>query len=152
MHLPGTHDTCWGRKWQPTPVFLPRESHGQRSLVWAADNGGAQSQTRLKRLSSSSSVTRVTDNGSRFSDWIIDSWDAGAYLFHASISHPHLSFFLFMIDVLFIPPVNVILPSSKSKAHNLPIMGLRSAAHQIFPLPPLPTHGKIVFSGSLMIG
>ena len=21
------------RKWQPTPVFLPRESHGQRSLV-----------------------------------------------------------------------------------------------------------------------
>ena len=22
----------WGRKWQPTPVFLPRESHGQRSL------------------------------------------------------------------------------------------------------------------------
>ena len=23
----------WRRKWQPTPVFLPRESHGQRSLV-----------------------------------------------------------------------------------------------------------------------
>ena len=23
----------WKRKWQPTPVFLPRESHGQRSLV-----------------------------------------------------------------------------------------------------------------------
>ena len=23
----------WGRKWQPTPVFLPGESHGQRSLV-----------------------------------------------------------------------------------------------------------------------
>ena len=22
----------WGRKWQPTPVFLPGESHGQRSL------------------------------------------------------------------------------------------------------------------------
>ena len=22
-----------GRKWQPTPVFLPRKSHGQRSLV-----------------------------------------------------------------------------------------------------------------------
>jgi len=21
------------RKWQPTPVFLPRESHGQRSLA-----------------------------------------------------------------------------------------------------------------------
>ena len=23
----------WTRKWQPTPVFLPREFHGQRSLV-----------------------------------------------------------------------------------------------------------------------
>ena len=24
---------CWRRAWQPTPVFLPGESHGQRSLV-----------------------------------------------------------------------------------------------------------------------
>ena len=23
----------WRRKWQPTPVFLPRESHGQRRLI-----------------------------------------------------------------------------------------------------------------------
>ena len=23
----------WRRKWQPTPVFLPGEPHGQRSLV-----------------------------------------------------------------------------------------------------------------------
>jgi len=23
----------WSRKWQPTPVFLPGESHGQRSLA-----------------------------------------------------------------------------------------------------------------------
>ena len=23
----------WRRAWQPTPVFLPRESHGQRSVV-----------------------------------------------------------------------------------------------------------------------
>jgi len=23
----------WRRKWQPTPMFLPGESHGQRSLV-----------------------------------------------------------------------------------------------------------------------
>jgi len=23
----------WRRSWQPTPVFLPREPHGQRSLV-----------------------------------------------------------------------------------------------------------------------
>ena len=23
----------WRRKWQPTPVFLPEEAHGQRSLA-----------------------------------------------------------------------------------------------------------------------
>ena len=44
----------WRRKWQPTPVFLPGESQG-RGAWWAAVYGVAQSQTRLKRLSSSSS-------------------------------------------------------------------------------------------------
>ena len=47
----------WGRKWQPTPVFLPGESQGQRSQ-WAAVYGVAQSRTRLKRLSSSSSSSQ----------------------------------------------------------------------------------------------
>ena len=44
----------WRRKWQPTPVFLPGESQG-RGAWWAAVYGVAQSRTRLKRLSSSSS-------------------------------------------------------------------------------------------------
>ena len=99
----------WRRKWQPTPVFLPRESHRQRSLVcyspwggkgsgtterlhvdfslsctgegngnplqysclenprdggawWAAVYGVAQSRTQLKRLSSSSSSSRIRTN------------------------------------------------------------------------------------------
>ena len=30
---PGARKPPWRRKWQPTPVFLPGESHGQRSLV-----------------------------------------------------------------------------------------------------------------------
>ena len=42
----------WRRKWQPTPVFLPRESQARGSL--AAIYGVAQSRTRLKWLSSSS--------------------------------------------------------------------------------------------------
>ena len=45
----------WRRKWQPTPVFLPGESQG-RGACWAAVSGVAQSRTRLKRLSSSSSI------------------------------------------------------------------------------------------------
>ena len=40
----------WRRKWQPTPVFFPRESCGQRSLV-GCFHGVAQSQTWLKWLS-----------------------------------------------------------------------------------------------------
>ena len=41
-NLPATQETqfdprvrkiLWRRKWQPTPVFLPGESHGRRSLV-----------------------------------------------------------------------------------------------------------------------
>ena len=35
----------WRRKWQPTPVFLPRESHGQRSLVGCCPQGHMESDT-----------------------------------------------------------------------------------------------------------
>ena len=31
--IPGSEKTPWKRAWQPTPGFLPGESHGQRSLV-----------------------------------------------------------------------------------------------------------------------
>ena len=44
----------WRRKWQPTPVFLPGESQGWGSLM-GCFYGVTQSQTQLKRLSSSSS-------------------------------------------------------------------------------------------------
>ena len=49
----------WRRKWQPTPVFLPGESQGWEAW-WAAVYGVAQSQTRLKRHSSSSSIHTYT--------------------------------------------------------------------------------------------
>ena len=44
----------WRGKWQPTPVFLPGESQG-RGAWWAAIYWVAQSRTRLKWFSSSSS-------------------------------------------------------------------------------------------------
>ena len=40
----------WRRAWQPTLVFLPGESHGQRSLA-ATVHGATRSQTRLKQPS-----------------------------------------------------------------------------------------------------
>ena len=35
----------WRRKWQPTPVFLPRKSQGQRSLVSCSPWGHKESDT-----------------------------------------------------------------------------------------------------------
>ena len=36
---------AWRRKWQPTPVFLPGESHGQGSLVGYSPEGCKESDT-----------------------------------------------------------------------------------------------------------
>ena len=47
----------WRRKWQPTPVFLPGESQGQRSLVGCSP-WGCWSQTQLKWLSSNRSSSQ----------------------------------------------------------------------------------------------
>ena len=33
VRSPGSGRFPWRRKWQPTPIFLPGESHGRRSLV-----------------------------------------------------------------------------------------------------------------------
>ena len=31
--IPGSGRSPWRKEWRPTPVFLPGESHGQRSLA-----------------------------------------------------------------------------------------------------------------------
>ena len=45
----------WRRTWQPTPVLLPGESHGQRSLVGCRPWG--HKETRVKRLSTHACTT-----------------------------------------------------------------------------------------------
>ena len=71
----------WRRKWQPTPVFLPKESQGQRSLVgyrlWGhteSDTTDAQSWTWLMQLSSSSSSS--SSSGRRWAQGLhsVPSW------------------------------------------------------------------------------
>ena len=47
--------THWRKQWQPTPILLPGESQGQRSLLGAV-YGVTQSRTRLMPLSKSSSL------------------------------------------------------------------------------------------------
>ena len=53
-NLPAIQETCvqslgwkipWRREWQPTPEFLPREFHGQRSLVDYSLRGLKESDT-----------------------------------------------------------------------------------------------------------
>ena len=43
--LPAMQETPWRRKWQPTPVFLPGESHGRRSLVGYSPRGRKELDT-----------------------------------------------------------------------------------------------------------
>ena len=42
---PGAGKTPWGRKWQPTLVFLPRKFHRQRSLAGYSPWGHKESDT-----------------------------------------------------------------------------------------------------------
>ena len=50
----------WRRKWQPTPVFLPGESHGWRSLVGYSPRGRKELDT-TERLHFTS-VLKITTN------------------------------------------------------------------------------------------
>ena len=45
MFDPRTGKIPWRRKWQPNPVFLPGESHGQRSLASYSPWGCKESDT-----------------------------------------------------------------------------------------------------------
>ena len=42
---PWIRRTPWRRAWQPTPVFLPGEAHGQRSLAGYSPRGRRESDT-----------------------------------------------------------------------------------------------------------
>ena len=50
----------WRREWLPTPVFFPRESHGERRL--AGVHGVPKSWTSLKRLSMHGKCTQFIGN------------------------------------------------------------------------------------------
>ena len=43
--IPRLGGSTWSRKWQPTPVVLPGESHGQRSLAGYSPRGRKESDT-----------------------------------------------------------------------------------------------------------
>ena len=55
---PWVGKSSWRRAWQPTPVFLPRESQGQRSLEGCSPQGHKESDT-TEQLSTVPSIPRV---------------------------------------------------------------------------------------------
>ena len=61
----------WRRKWQPTPVFLPRKSHGQRSLAGYSPWGCKESDMtwRVNNSSILSCQTLCADASDKFLRW-----------------------------------------------------------------------------------
>ena len=57
----------WRRKWQPTPVSLPAQSHGQRSLVGCSPWGSKESSMteRLTLTPSSGGLGSIPGQGTR---------------------------------------------------------------------------------------
>ena len=43
--IPGSGRFPWRKAWQPTPIFLPGKSYGQRSLVGYSPQGYKESDT-----------------------------------------------------------------------------------------------------------
>ena len=49
----------WRRAWQPTPVFLPGEFHGQRNLGGYSPWGCKESDTNYQKLASDATGLRA---------------------------------------------------------------------------------------------
>ena len=65
----------WSRKWQPTPVFLPGKSHGQRNLVdcspWGLTESDTTEHARTHTHTLSLSLRRQEEPPSRMPDLVI---------------------------------------------------------------------------------
>ena len=84
----------WRRKWQPTPVFLPGESHGQRSLVGYSPWGRKGSDT-----TEATEHTR-TFKGQRRAGETGFCWGKGSVVIHPSVLTPWIkSTHLFLSNV-----------------------------------------------------
>ena len=114
----------WRRKWQPPPVSLPGESHGQRSLAdyspWVT-----KSQTRLKQLSMHAPLLLHI-----FTSWYIEkmetfiwytqvNWtNSGASIW--SLVHPWFRTSLF-VAVVYLPSCVWFFATPWTVAHQAPL-------------------------------
>ena len=69
----------WRSKWQLTPVFLPAETHRQRSLVGYSPWGHKQSDTTEQLNHHHVSLCPVLGVGQKGTDFLIQTVDGKAY-------------------------------------------------------------------------
>ena len=69
---PWVRKSPWRRKWQPTPVFLPGETHGQRSLR-ATVHGVTERQTQLSMHVAQSSLLSLTVQSPRCHQLLLEA-------------------------------------------------------------------------------
>ena len=68
------HYISWRRKWQPTPVFFPGESHGRRSLVGYNPWGCKEYQTRLSDFTFTFKITTDGDCSHEIKRCLLLGW------------------------------------------------------------------------------
>ena len=61
--LTGVGKIPWRRKWQSTPIFLPGESHGQRSLVGSSPWGRQRVRHNGSNLSTAPTTSSSLPGG-----------------------------------------------------------------------------------------
>ena len=76
-------EISWRRKWQPTPVLLPGESHGWRSLVGYSPWGRKESDTterlhfHFQTFCRAPLVAQLVKNTPAMRETWIDRWEKG---------------------------------------------------------------------------
>ena len=102
---PGSGRFPWRRKWQPIPVFLPAESHGQRNLVGYSPSGHKSVRHDLaSEHTQTVTYVHASENSSIFSSMLL-------LIFYITV--------LCLISVLQIKPTSLPLSASSSLSLSL---------------------------------
>ena len=96
LHFPSFYSSFWRRKWQPTPVFLPGESHGRRGLVGYSLWGCKESDT-TKQLTHTRHLCHGEKNTSHWQVPVSSTAEGQktSGVFHVSCKHSSLLLFSF---------------------------------------------------------
>ena len=93
----------WRRKWQPTPVFLPRKSYGQRSLV-GYSSWSRKELARTERLSTNNRPSPTVWISLQRSCFVLKFSPNHLLIKHIYLTYGHtvwrLSFFFYKVILL----------------------------------------------------